>query len=133
MHRQNGIGPDESTGGTRTENAPPDGHVQHAHTKSRTPRRLSVERALVSVDYDAALTEFSHANTSIADGYLDVTESVVRRLRSADKPVSVAHLSLGPEDVFRRVIVRAAVRAFGVTGATTFFAECIADLTRRTP
>lgn len=133
MHRQDGSSGRDGTGQTRTANAVPEGNVHHATTDIRTPRRLSVERALVSVDYDAALTEFGHANTSIADGYLDVTESVVRRLRSADKPVSVAHLSLGPADVFRRVIVRAAVRAFGVTGATTFFAECIADLTRRTP
>lgn len=115
----------------RTAPASTSGDGTPERPEIRTGRVLSVERVRIADDYDTAAAEYGHANTSIAAA-LDVSESVVRRLRSAEKPLSLAHLSLGPAELFRRLIVRAAVRAFGVTGATSFFAECIANLSRRT-
>lgn len=91
---------------------------------------LSRERKMVARDFDDAMDAAGTANTSLAEGHYGVTESLVRRLRTGEKVLGLAHLTLGPADVFRRVLVRAAVRQLGQNGATRFFAECIGEVGR---
>jgi len=87
-------------------------------------------RVLVALDYDAAILDFAHANTTIAEGYLRVSESVVRRLRSGDKPLAIGHLLLGPRDVLARVLVRAVLRVMTTAEAMALFASCMADVAK---
>lgn len=117
-------------------------HVQTARTytdsctdvvryrNSRTAPTLSDLRRGVAREYDCAIRDMGHANTTIADGYLGIGESVVRRLRDGSKPLSIGHLLLGPRDVLARVLVRAVLRAMTATEAMALFATCMADVAK---
>ncbi len=102
-------------------------HVHHTRTEIRTAPALSRERKLVARDFDDALDAERIENTALADGYYETSESVVRRLRTGEKPLGLFHLLIGPVDVFRRVLVSATVRALGKTGAIAFFASCVTE------
>jgi len=107
-----------------------DAHVHTARTEIRTAPALSRERKLVARDFDDALDAEGVENTALADGYYQTSESVVRRLRTGEKPLGLFHLLVGPVDVFRRVLVSATVRALGKTGALAFFAECVTSVAK---
>lgn len=103
---------------------------RHEPTEMRADRTLSAERIAEAVDYDVALSNENVSNARIAEGYLGLTESNVRRMRAGAYPLALAVLVLGPVAVFRSVLVRAVLRAMGRPGAIRFFAECLADVTK---
>ena len=114
----------------RTDSAGMSGPVHTAREEIRTASPLSRERKLVARDFDDALDAFAIANTSLADGFFATSESVVRRLRTGEKPLGLVHLVVGPVDVFRRVLVSATVRTMGKSAALAFFAACIGDVSK---
>lgn len=96
----------------------------------RTDRSLSDERAATARDYDEAIAVSGVAGIRLAQGFLGVGESVVRRLRSGEKPLGLHHLALGPVDVWRAVLTRSVVRALGKSAAIGFFADCLSAVSR---